>query len=144
MNTTPKTPENEFDLVAVYTAEDAVGDGVLLHFSPATALEAGYKLPVLLTTAAHAAAVAWTRPGEWQSEDARFWDVLTVIRATAKAAVSEPGRTFQTYVLRVPNATPSGKQSTATTASRQQLVVTCEGYNLTGQACLIISLPGED
>ncbi len=44
--------ENPFEgaeIIAVYTAEEAVADGILLHFSPATALEAGYRLTVLLT-----------------------------------------------------------------------------------------------
>jgi hypothetical protein len=40
------------EIIAVYTAEEAVADGLLLHFNPATALEAGYRLTVLLTRAA--------------------------------------------------------------------------------------------
>ncbi len=44
----------------------------------------------------------------------------------------------------VPNTTRSGNPSNATTASRQPLRVSIEGYNLTGQACIIIALPGED
>jgi hypothetical protein len=93
--------------------------------------------------AAYAAAVQWTREGNWQSEDARFWDVLNVIRPTARQVAGDliPR---ETYVLRVPNTTRSGNPSTATTASRQRLRVSIEGYNLTGQACIIIALPGED
>ncbi|WP_299091670.1 hypothetical protein [uncultured Microbacterium sp.] len=44
----------------------------------------------------------------------------------------------------MPNTTRSGNPSNATTASRQPLRVSIEGYNLTGQACIIIALPGED
>lgn len=138
--------ENPFegaDLIAVYTAEEAVADGLLLHFSPATALEAGYRLTVLLTRAAYAAAVQWTREGSWQSEDARFWDVLNVIRPTARQVAGDLVPR-ETYVLRVPNTTPSGEPSRATSPSRQPLRVSIEGYNLTGQACIIIALPGED
>lgn len=85
-------------------AEEAVADGILLHFNPATALEAGYRLTVLLTRAAYEAAVQWTREGSWQSEDARFWDVLNVIRPTARQVAGDliPR---ETYVLRVPNTT---------------------------------------
>ena len=72
-------------------------DGVLLHFSPATSLEAGYSLPVLLT------------------------------RAAARA-----------------DTTRSGEPSRSTTASHQPLRVSVEGFNLTGQACVIVALPGED
>lgn len=93
-----------------YTAEEAVEDGLLLHFSPATALEAGYTLPVLLTRAAYAAAVQWTRGENWQSEDARFWDVLTVIRAAARAALND-GSPRETYVLRVPDTTPPASRA---------------------------------
>ena len=137
---------NPFDgaeIIAVYTAEEAVADELLLHFSPATALEAGYRLPVLLTRAAYEAAVQWTREETWQGEDARFWDVLNVIRGTARAVAADL-TPRETYVLRVPNTTPSGKPSTASTATRQPLRVSIEGYNLTGQACIIIALPGED
>lgn len=138
--------ENPFEgaeIIAVYTAEEAVADGILLHFNPATALEAGYRLTVLLTRAAYEAAVQWTREGSWQSEEGRFWDVLNVIRPTARQVAGDliPR---ETYVLRVPNTTRSGNPSNATTASRQPLRVSIEGYNLTGQACIIIALPGED
>lgn len=85
----------------------------------------------------------WTRGENWQSEDARFWDVLTVIRAAARAALND-GSPRETYVLRVPDTTPSGKPSQATTATRQPLQVSVEGFNLTGQACVIVALPGED
>ena len=141
--TEPSNPFEGAEIIAVYTAEEAVEDGLLLHFSPATALEAGYTLPVLLTRAAYAAAVQWTRGENWQSEDARFWDVLTVIRAAARAALHD-GSPRETYVLRVPDTTPSGKPSQATTATRQPLQVSVEGFNLTGQACVIVALPGED
>lgn len=141
--TTSPDPFEGADIIAVYTAEEAVEDGLLLHFSPATALEAGYRLPVLLTRAAYEAAVQWTRDEGWQSEDARFWDVLTVIKQAARAVTGdlEPR---ETYVLRVPNTTPSGALSEAVVARRQPLRVSIEGFNLTGQACIIVSLPGED
>ena len=32
-------PFDGADIIAVYTAEEAVADGLLLHFNPATALE---------------------------------------------------------------------------------------------------------
>ncbi len=98
---------------------------------------------MLLTRAAYEAAVQWTRDEDWQTEDARFWDVLNVIRPTARQIAGDliPR---ETYVHRVPNTTASGNPSTATTASHQRLRVSIEGYNLTGQACIIVALPGED
>lgn len=130
-------------LIHAYTAEDAERDGELIHLSPATALEAGYNLRVLLTRAAHREVVEWTRGGGWQSEDARFWDVLSVIRGAAKAALSH-GRAYEAKVYRVPNYTRSGALSRSETATAQRLMVRAEGYNLTGEPCVIVALPGED
>lgn len=130
-------------LIHAYTAEDAERDGLLIRYNPATALEAGYAIPLLLTVAAHRNAVEWTRGGGWQSEDARFWDVLSVIRAAAKASLAS-GRAYQTKVYRVPNRTRSGALSKSTTATPQALVVRAEGFNLLGEPCIIVSLPGED
>jgi len=130
-------------LIYAYTAEDAERDGELLHLSPATALEAGYGIRVLLTKGAYREAVEWTRGGGWQSEDARFWDVLSVIRAAAKAALANE-RAYETKVYRVPNYTRSGAVSRAESATPQHLVVRAEGYNLTGEPCIIVALPGEN
>lgn len=130
-------------LIYAYTAEDAERVGELIHQSPATALEAGYGIRVLLTKAARREAVEWTRDGGWQSEDARFWDVLSVVRAAAKAALTN-GRAYEAKVYRVPNYTRSGALSRSETATVQRLVVRAEGYNLSGEPCIIVALPGED
>lgn len=131
------------EIISIYTAEEAVADGVLIHFSPATALEAGYALPVLLTRAAYEEAVEWTRDSGLQSEDARFWDILTVIRAAAKASLND-GMTRQTHVYRIANKTRSGKRSSATSPAKVQLQISAEGFNALGEPCLIVALPGED
>lgn len=131
------------EIISIYAAEEAVADGLLVQFSPATALEAGYALPVLLTRAAYEEAVEWTRDTTLQSEDARFWDVLTVIRTTAKATLRD-GKIRQTHVHRIANRTPSGKPSSAITPAKMQLQISAEGLNALGAPCLIIALPGED
>jgi len=132
--------QNLFDnatIIISYTAEDAVRDGVLIHFNPATALECGYRIPVLLTTAAHAEAIAWTGPEGMQSEDARFWDVLWMARPAAKATCANPGQSFEFVLFRVPN------DGASETASQVRLKIVAEMYNReTG--CLIIALPDED
>lgn len=130
-------------LIYAYTASDAERDGLLLRFSPATTLEAGYRLPVLLTQAAYAAAVEWTRGGSWQSEEARWWDVLSVSRRAAAMAL-KTGQTQLTRVARVPNLTASGKPSRAEHPQGVSLEVHAEGFDLTGTPCIIISIPGED
>lgn len=134
---------DDMPLIYAYTAEDAERDGDLIHLSPATALEAGYGIRVLLTKAAHREVVEWTHDGGWQSEDARFWDVLSVIRGAAKAALANE-RAYETKVYRVPNYTRSGALSRSETATAQRLVVRAEGWNLAGEPCIIVALPGED
>ena len=148
MDNTPTTPASEdpfagAEIISMYTAEQAVADEVLVHFNPATALEAGYALPVLLTRAAYEEVVEWTRDSDLQSEDARFWDVLNVMRAAAKASLVD-GRPHQTHVYRVANKTPSGRPSTADTPAKVQLQISAEGFNALGEPCLIVALPGED
>jgi hypothetical protein len=131
------------NLIYAYTASDAERDGLLLRFSPATTLEAGYALPVLITQKAYEEAVQWTRGGAWQSEDARWWDVLMVARRAGAAAL-KTGRAQPTRVLRVPNLTAAGKPSRAERPSGVSLEVRAEGFDLTGSPCIIISIPGED
>ena len=131
------------NLIYAYTASDAERDGVLIRFSPATTLEAGYALPVLLTQKAYREAVQWTRGGSWQTEDARWWDVLMVARRAGKAALKTGGKQL-TRVLRVPNLTAAGNLSRAERASGVSLEVHAEGFDLTGAPCIIISIPGED
>jgi len=130
------------NLIYAYTASDAERDGLLLRFSPATTLEAGYALPVLLTQKAYAEAVEWTRGGSWQTENARWWDVLMVARRAAAAAL-KTGSTQLTRVARVPNLTDSGKPSRAERPKGVSLEVHAEGFDLTGTPCIIISTPGE-
>lgn len=141
------TNQNFFEnaeLIYAYTAEQGLADGIYEHVSPATALEAGYRIPVLLTQPAYAAAVQWTRDPGLQSEDARFWDLLTVARRAAKDACASPGDPFSFSVLRVENTTPNGEQSTSETATMQELKIVAQAYNLTGRGCLIVALPDED
>lgn len=133
--------------IYAYTVADAIRDEQMIQFSPATALEAGYAIPVVLTNAAYADAIEWTRPdgAGWQTADARFWDVLSVARPAAKAALNEPGGKFRTRVLRVPNKAPSGAWSRASDPSFSQWInVSIEGFDHSGAPCLVLSLQGED
>jgi hypothetical protein len=132
------------DVIYAYTAADAVRDGGAVEFNPATALEAGFALPVIMTHAAYEDAIEWTRPEEWlQSMDARFWDVLTMVRLPGKAAL-ESGRAYQFRVARIANKTKSGSLSKSTTAHVTTLIVRAEGFDRSGAPCLMISRPGED
>lgn len=130
--------------ISSYTAWDAEQDGELVRFAPQTVVEFGLQIPVLLTRAGYAEAIEWTRPGdEWmQSEDARFWDVLTM--ACVGVSHSSDPRRATFHVARVPNCTKSSTYSKARRASLLPMKVTVEGYSGEGDACLIISLLEED
>lgn len=133
------------NVIYTYTAKQAVEDGTLIEYNPATALEAGYALPVLLTRKAYEDVVEWTRPGDvWQDEDGRFWDVLTMARGATKAALSAPGHPYGFKVARIANKTPGGSFSKSELPSVVQLVARVEGYDGNVNPCVIISLPGED
>jgi hypothetical protein len=60
-----------------------IEDGVLLDVS-ATAREAGFKYPVVLTAAAWAKCVAVPPGALCQDEEDRLWDVLTVLRVASR------------------------------------------------------------
>jgi hypothetical protein len=81
----PKSPGlfDEADIIHAYNREQAIADGVLMDVTP-TAREAGFKVPVALTSAVHARLM----PSEidaslGQSFEGRLWDVLMVLRYCA-------------------------------------------------------------
>ena len=89
------------EIISTYSRAEAIRDGALVDVSE-TAREAGITVPVAMTQALHAEAVAWNvenRAG--QDEAGRLWDVLTMTRYTiARARGAERAAVT---VLRVPN-----------------------------------------
>jgi hypothetical protein len=69
----------ETDLIHRYTRADAIRDGVLIDIS-ATAREAGFRWPVVLTRAAWERCVRVPPGVQCQDEAGRLWDVLIVLR----------------------------------------------------------------
>lgn len=137
-NTSPFGP-----VIHAYTAADAERDGMLVRPQPTLATEAGFRIPFLMTQAARDETVTWTRESGWQDETGRFWDVLTMARyAISRGAGFDRPLTFR--VARIPNLTPSGKHSTATTPTTVELRLALEGYDLDGAPCIIVALPHED
>ena len=75
-----QTAESFFgNVISTYTRAQAIEDGVLVNAGP-MAQEAGFKLPVALTSAVWADCVAWTdddsRKKPFQDQSGRLWDVL--------------------------------------------------------------------
>lgn len=90
--------------VHVYTRAQAIEDGVLIDVSQ-TAHEAGFRLPVALTTAVWADCVAWddtdSQRQTAQDEAGRLWDVIWMASLAARRAGESQRLAFQVYrVLR--------------------------------------------
>jgi hypothetical protein len=75
-------------IIFCYTRAQAVADGVLIDVTAAAAREAGFRVPVALTSAAWAACVAVPDGVTGQDEPGRLRDVLTLLRVAARG----PGR----------------------------------------------------
>lgn len=131
------------NVIFAYTAADAVADGHSVRPFPELAEEAGYRIPVVLTRAAHTDVIEWTRTDAAQDETGRFWDVLTMARRAAKLAAEDPGAAFSFQVLRLPN-TVNGKPSRAELPRLAALTVRVEIFDRDMTPCLVIALPGED
>jgi hypothetical protein len=96
--------------ISTYTRADALADGMLKDIT-ADAEEAGFTLHTAMTLAAWHETVAWTdeddarKPqGTGQDERGRLWDVLTMAKVTASAAIRRGGapNPLPFRVLRVP------------------------------------------
>lgn len=81
MQNDPMNLEDIFgEAVYRYTRAQALEDGMLIDVTE-TAKEAGFKLPVALTSA------AWHQTVEWTHEESgRLWDVLWLAYLTARRA----------------------------------------------------------
>ncbi|WP_286347089.1 DUF6573 family protein [Frondihabitans sucicola] len=147
-NTTVTTPGfwDDAEVIHAYTAADAVADGDLVALDDKLVKSHRILVPVLMTRAAYADAVDWTRgDDEGQSITGRAHDVLSIITfmgIAKRAADTNEKVPFELH--RIPDKTPSGQPSRSTTALRTRLQINIEGYDMTGMPCFIISMPGED
>lgn len=92
--------------VFTYTRAQALADSVLID-ATTTAREAGFRIPVALTSAAWADCVAWTqgdteRTGIPQDEAGRLWDVLWMAGHAARLHRNSDSNRCAFSVLRVP------------------------------------------
>lgn len=71
--------------ISSYTRAQAIADGVLVDVS-ALAQEAGFRIPVAVTSAVWADCVAWTNADSGKGESGRLWDVLWMGALAAKRA----------------------------------------------------------
>lgn len=126
------------DLIYSYTRAMALADGVLVDAS-SMAKEAGFKVPLALTTAVYEGCVAWTEhdeatKGGGQSEDGRLWDVLWL---AFHAARRTDGNSAAFSVYRIP------REGASLEPSKQDLVLMIHPGDQ-GEAVCTIMEPGED
>lgn len=89
------------EIIHSYTRAQAIADGALFNLT-VTAEEAGFRVPVAITSAAWAEAIAWDQDDYSQDEAGRMWDVLTMARFACAASGEEQRRDYA--MVRVPNA----------------------------------------
>jgi hypothetical protein len=89
--------------ILVYTRAQAIEDGALIDVSQ-VAHEAGFRLPVALTTAVWADCVAWddtdSRRQTAQDEAGRLWDVIWMACLAGRRARESQRVAFQVYRVR--------------------------------------------
>lgn len=75
-------------LIFSYSRREALEDGVLIDVTE-TAKEAGFRVPVAMTSAAWATCVEIPRGVTGQDEAGRLWDVLTMLRYAGRGRAGE-------------------------------------------------------
>lgn len=91
----------EADIIHRYTRAQALADGVLVAVPETLQKEAGFRIPVAMTSAVYEDCVAWSvadseRQQVAQDQDARLWDLLAMARF---AAHCEPERSLVAFDL---------------------------------------------
>lgn len=120
-----------------YSRAQAISEGVLVDVS-ATAKEAGFSVPVAITSAAWSDCVKWSDRDSsrqtHQDESARLWDVLWMAHL---AAYKAQGGTTAFTLYRVPRG-GKGKMPRKVTLHMQI------GPGDVGEPVITVMMPGED
>ena len=91
----------DWQLIHTYTRRQAIADGVLVDVTE-RAKEAGFRVPVALTSTAWAECVTVPEGLGDQDETGRLWDVLWMCRAYASRNGSDPEILFHVLVKKKP------------------------------------------
>lgn len=124
--------------IHTYTRAQAIEDGVLVDVTK-TGSEAGFSIPVVLTSAAWADCVAWAEADNkrqtHQDEAGRLWDVLFMAITAARRGAGKQAVEFQLY--RVPRGGRGMRP-------RLAWLVAHVGGGDNGEPVITIMMPGED
>jgi hypothetical protein len=102
--------------VYTYTRAQAIADGVLIDVTE-MAKEAGYTIPVAITSGAWGEAVNWTESdtkisGTPQDEKGRLWDVLWMSSNAIRSARNSSADRVPFTFLRVPRGSRKAQRMT--------------------------------
>ena len=132
-------PADFGDVIYRYTREQAIADGVLVDVSN-MARDVGIILPVAMTAAAWADAVAWQEADNerqtYQDESGRLWDVL-FMAAYAIRTQRRPDDRLLYQLRRIPR---DGRSTTA----RELTLKLILGPGDDGKPVITILMPNED
>lgn len=124
-------------IICGYSRAQAIADGVLIDVST-MAREAGFTVPVAMTSAAWADLVEWSDEDSirqtHQDESGRLWDVLWMSHLVARRA---QGGTVAVQLYRVPRG---GKRR----MPRKATLHTNIGPGDAAEPVITLMLPGED
>lgn len=128
-----------WDLIHSYSRAQAIRDGVLVDVTE-TAKEAGFKIPVALTSAVYEDCVAWTeadndRKDTLQDEKGRLWDVLWMSFLAARKSLDS--QRVPVRLVRVRREGPGDQP-------RLVDLVMAVGPGDEGEPVITIMQPGED
>jgi hypothetical protein len=127
------------DVIYQYTREQAIADGVLVDVSN-MARDVGIILPVAMTAAAWADAVAWREADNgrqtYQDESGRLWDVLFMAAFAIRTQRREDDRLLY-QLRRIPR---DGRTTTACVLTLKLML----GPGDDGEPVITILLPNED
>jgi hypothetical protein len=129
---------DERDLIHPYSRKQALEDGVLVD-ATSVAQEAGFRIPLALTSAVWTDCVAWNendaaRGALGQTERGRVWDVVWLAAHAARVHRASGGNRAPFSVMRIPRG---GRR-----AERVELVVHI-GPGDAGEPVATIMLPLE-
>ncbi len=130
---------DDCNVISVYTRENAIDDGVLVDVSE-MAKEAGFKIPVAMTSTLWNDCVAWSdedskKQKTHQDQDGRLWDVLYMAILAAKGAGSN--RQVPVRVYRIKR---DGQSQQATMMTFKSHI----GSGDQGEAVITLMLMNED
>jgi hypothetical protein len=97
------------DLIHSYSRAEALADGVLIDVTE-TAREAGFRVPVALTSTVWSDCVAWTDEDSarvvYQDEAGRLWDVLWMALVAARRQPEASQLTYEMLRVRRDGTSP--------------------------------------